>query len=202
MRIAVYGGTFDPPHEAHLAIARAALAQGVAERALFVPAADPPHKTASRLTPFADRLAMIRLAIAGEPRFSVSCLERDRLPRRSYTIDTMDALAAESPADEFILLIGSDSLAALHTWDRARELVERHSLAVYPRKGEVPSLADLRVHWPEEQAKRLHSAIIKGVEEMDLSSSSLRSGLANSENAARFIPAAVLDYIRSRSLYR
>lgn len=201
MRIAVFGGTFDPPHKAHLALAKAVLERGAAGRVLFVPAADPPHKALSTVSPYATRLAMLKLAIAGEPRFSISEIEAERLPKPSYTVDTMTELSARSPQDRFALLIGSDSLAALHTWMRAGELAANCEFAVYPRKGCAVSLDDLRLHWPEPVARKLHSSLMEGLPESDLSSSWLRSELANSRNAARFIPEAVLGFIQERKLY-
>ena len=201
MRVAVYGGTFDPPHNMHLAIARAALDRGLAGRVLFVPVADPPHKEGSKITPYRHRFAMLSLAVKGEGRFEVSKIEAERLPLPSYTIDTMDALSAASPDDNFILLIGSDSLDALHTWMRAKELAGRYEIAVYPRPGQQPSLEKLLLDWPESTARKLYSSIMKDMAQMDLSSTWLRSELANSQNAGRFIPTAVLDYIRDQKLY-
>ena len=201
MRVAVYGGTFDPPHNTHIALALASLERGLAGRVLFVPSADPPHKSLRQVSPYALRLSMLELAIAGEPRFGISRIEEGRLPMPSYTIDTMDGLSASSPGDHFILLMGSDSLEALHTWHRARELAERHEIAVYPRKGQVPTLENLQLHWPGELALKLHSSIMQGMPQTDLSSTWLRSELANSGNAGRFIPKAVLDFIHERKLY-
>lgn len=201
MRVAVYGGTFDPPHNAHLALAHAVLDRGLAGRTLFVPAADPPHKALWQVTPYAIRLAMLELAIAGEPRFEISRIEAGRLPRPSYTIETMDELSASRPDDQFVLLIGSDSLDALHTWHDAMALAERYELIVYPRKGQAPALERLEDIWPAPLAAKLRASVMADVPQFDLSSTWLRSELANFGNAGKFIPKAVLDYIHERKLY-
>ena len=201
MIVAVYGGTFDPPHSTHLAIARAVLERGLADKVLFVLSAMPPHKLGRQISPYEDRLAMLKLAIQGEPRFEISEIERERLPRPSYTIDTLDSLSAASPNDSFALLIGSDSLNALHTWRRGSELASRYRIISYPRKGEPATLESLKAHWSEEIAEKLRSSLLEGVPETDLSSSSLRSALANSGNAGKCITEAVLSCIRERGLY-
>ena len=92
MRLALFGGTFDPVHEAHLAIARAAAARFALDRVLFVPAAHPPHKAAATRAPYEDRVRMAELACAGEPGFEVSRLEENT--PRSYSIDTIEKVRA------------------------------------------------------------------------------------------------------------
>ena len=201
MRVAVYGGTFDPPHSTHLLVASSALERGLAERVLFVPSADPPHKIGHHVTPFAHRLKMLELAIAGKPNFEISDIEAKRLPEPSYTFETMEELSALRPDDKFTILMGSDSLSALHTWHRAEELAARYSFAIYPREGKVPSLEELLAQWPEKTARRLFSSIILDAPQTDLSSSSLRSALVNLENAGRFISKDVLAYIKANGLY-
>jgi len=201
MSLAVFGGTFDPPHKAHLAIARAALERGIASRVLFVPSAEPPHKLGAIVSPYIHRRGMLEQAIKGEPAFEISDIEAERLPAPSYTIDTLDELSRLRPEARLVLLIGSDSLAQLHTWMRGRELAERYAVASYPREGHLPSLEDLMANWPPELALKLFSSLMAGLAPMKISSTEIRKALANSENADRFIERGVLDYIRAKRLY-
>ncbi|HET7224952.1 MAG TPA: nicotinate (nicotinamide) nucleotide adenylyltransferase, partial [Candidatus Eisenbacteria bacterium] len=109
VRLAVFGGTFDPPHVGHLALAERAADALALDRVLFVPARVPPHKRHAAMTPARHRLAMVRLAVRGNPRFAVSTLELVR-PGPSYTVDTLRALGRRHPRAELFLLIGADSL--------------------------------------------------------------------------------------------
>ncbi len=202
MSLAVFGGTFDPPHNAHLAIAQAALDRGLAERVLFVPAAEPPHKHGVKVSPFRHRLRMLEIALEGNSSFEISSIEAERLPAPSYTIDTLDELSRRRPGERLLLLIGSDSLVQLHTWMRGRELAERYGLLCYPREGHLPSMDELRANWPPQLASKLAASVMDGLPSMKISSTEIRLALANSENADRFISCGVLDYIRAEGLYQ
>ncbi len=201
MKIAVFGGSFDPPHKGHVAIALAALSEGIADKVVFVPAEHPPHKAGHALTPYPLRRKMLEIAIAGLPNFEISDIEHERGGALSYTIDTLEELSRRSPGDSFVLLMGSDSLRQLHTWRRASEIVSGYGVVCYPREGELPSLEELKSHWPEEAARRLLSSLIPGAHHFKISSTMLRSGMANSPKAARFIDRGVMEFIRERRLY-
>src|SRR5437763_4630558 len=117
MRLAIFGGTFDPIHQAHLAIARAAADRFHLDRVLFVVAAHPPHKHGVTHAPYEDRVRMAELAAAADPRFEVSRLEENTA--RSYSIDTIEKLRATlAPADQLYFLIGADAFAEIRTWHR------------------------------------------------------------------------------------
>src|SRR5437870_4749134 len=107
MRLGIFGGTFDPVHLGHLILAEEAREQGRLEQVLFVPAARPPHKQEQPLTPFAQRVEMLSLALAGNPAFRIEQLERDR-PGPSYTVDTLEELRRRQPDAELWLIVGSD----------------------------------------------------------------------------------------------
>ena len=134
MRIGVFGGTFDPVHLAHLILAEQCREQGRLDQVWFVPAARPPHKHEGELTPFAQRVEMLRLALAGQPAFRVEELEKDRLGP-SYTADTLDELDRRHPGNEWLLLVGTDTLRDLPTWHEPRRVVERAALLVMARPG-------------------------------------------------------------------
>jgi nicotinate-nucleotide adenylyltransferase len=187
MRLAIFGGTFDPIHNAHLAIARMAAAHWRLDRVLFVPAGQPPHKAAMTHAPFDDRARMAELACAHDPRFEVSRLEAGS--QRSYSIDTIEKVRTHlAPADELFFLIGADAFSELRTWHRWRDVARLVRFLVVSRPGhdyEIPAGA---------RAERLDTL------ELAVSSSRIRRALAAGERPEE-VPPAVLDYIARHGLY-
>ena len=196
MRIVFFGGTFDPPHEGHLALAEAVLSKGLADHVLFVPAWIPPHKIENGRSPFSDRLRMTELAVGERENMSVSGFEGER-GGVSYTVESLEILSAANPGNEYILLIGGDSLAQLHNWYRARDLAERFRILYCPRTGETPSRNELLKHWPRHIAEKLLSGAVTDLPVSDLASTEIRKKFAEGEIPSG-IPANVLDYIRRR----
>lgn len=130
-RVGVFGGAFDPPHEAHVALAREAIAAFALDRLLIIPTGDAWHKSRP-LSPAADRLAMCQLAFAGLPQAVVD----DRELRRdgpTYTIDTLTELRTDWPAATLFLQIGADQAAAFHTWRRAQDIVDIATISIAAR---------------------------------------------------------------------
>lgn len=187
MRLALFGGTFDPIHQAHLAIAREAAARCHLDRVLLVPAANPPHKAAGARAPYLDRLRMAELACRGLSQLEVSRLEEGA--QRSYSIDTVEKLRARmSPGDALFFIIGADAFAEIRTWKRWRDVARAVVFIVVSRPGgryEVP---------PEARIERLDSL------DLAISSSEIRRQLAAGGRPAE-VPAAVLDYILANHLY-
>ncbi len=185
MKIAIFGGTFDPIHGAHLAVAREALLQFALDRILFVPAGNPPHKAAG--TSFEDRFHMVELACREEPRFEASPLEAGA--RKSYSILTIEEVhAALSAEDELYFLIGADAFDDLPTWYRWHDVARLVRFLVVTRPGHVIQPI------PEARVERLESVALQ------VSSSEVRAELARGE-APDDLPPRVLDYIRERGLY-
>ncbi len=202
MRTAFFGGTFDPVHTGHLALAREVLKQGRADRILFVPAPAPPHKDPAGITAFEHRLNMVRLSIRGEEGFCWSDLEKHR-SGKSYTIDTLAELSADGSYGEILLLIGSDSLRQLHLWYRAHELVRDHGLIVYPRRNEGVQREELRKFWSEEETEKLMGSVMGSAPEFPVSSTQIREMIKKEglKSVSAFVSAPAADYITRSRLY-
>ena len=202
MKTAFFGGTFDPVHAGHLALAREVLKQGRADRVLFVPAPSPPHKDSAEITPFEHRLNMVRLAVRDEAGFGWSDLERKRTGK-SYTIDTLTELSADGSFGEILLLIGSDSLRQLHLWFRAHDLVRDYGLIVYPRPDEPVLRKELLEHWSAEETEKLLGSVMGSAPEFPVSSTQIRSLVKKNgvKSVSAFVSREVTDYIMENGLY-
>lgn len=187
MRLAIFGGTFDPIHQAHLAIAREAAARCRLDRVLLVPAANPPHKTGVTHTPYEHRVRMAELVCRGQAHLEVSRLEEGT--EWSYSIDTIEKVGTRMGADdELFFVIGADAFADIRTWRRWREVARAVCFLVVSRPGiayDVP---------PEVRLERLDRL------EMAISSSEIRRELAAGGRPAE-VPRAVLEYILEHGLY-
>jgi nicotinate-nucleotide adenylyltransferase len=195
--LGVLGGTFDPIHVAHLALAQEAAESLGLERVLFVPAGTPPHKPGVQITPAADRLAMVELAIAGNDRFEVSRLEIDR-EGPSYTVDTLEALVA-TRRTEPMLILSADAFLGLRAWREPRRVLQLARLAVAPRDGYPEAGPEfLATHFPglAERAVFLDGPRIR------LSASVLRERAAAGRSLRYLVPDAVAAYIGDHGLYR
>lgn len=189
VRIGVFGGTFDPPHIGHLIVAQDAWSALELDRVLFVPAASPPHKTGSRITPAALRLEMLRAALAGDPRFEAEDLELRRAGP-SYTVDTLRELRARYPAASLFFLLGSDQFRELHTWREPDEIARLARLVVLSRGG---SEEDGRVEFPHQRLR---------VTRIDLSATEVRARVAAGEPIRYLVPEGVAAVIEREGLYR
>ena len=190
-RIGLFGGSFDPVHNAHVALARLALAEMRLDEVRWIPAGMQPQKTRP-LAAAEYREAMVRLAIQGEPRF---VLERCELQRRgpSFTLDTVRELQQREPGNEWFLIVGQDQYAGLHTWRDWRELLGRVTLAVANRPGAAP-----QAHADVERAP--HRVVALPM--MNISSTEIRDRLAAHQGIDNLVPAAVAGYIDQHHLYR
>jgi nicotinate-nucleotide adenylyltransferase len=187
VKLAIFGGTFDPIHNAHLAAACEAADRFALDRVLFIPAAHPPHKHGATHAPYADRVAMAELACAADPRFQVSRLEEHT--ERSYSIETIEKVRGRlSPGDELFFIIGGDAFAEIETWRRWRDVAREVHFLIVSRPG-----AAYRIP-PEATADRLDDL------DLPVSSSTIRRALAAGERPPD-LPPEVLDYIRAHRLY-
>jgi nicotinate-nucleotide adenylyltransferase len=197
-RVGVYGGTFDPIHIGHLAIAEDARHSLGLSQVLFIPAARQPLKDEAQGATPAQRLDMVRLACASNPYFVASDLELRR-PPPSYTVDTLATLRAEAgSAIELVFILGADAARDMSRWHRAAEIPRLALLAVIGRPGYSLSLQDLEADMPGVSAR---CTMVDGPR-LEVSSSDLRSRLASGRPVRYQIPDPVLDYIAEHGLYR
>jgi nicotinate-nucleotide adenylyltransferase len=189
-RIGLLGGTFDPVHNAHLALGRVALDTLALDELRWVPAGTPWQK-ARAITEVGHRVAMLRLALADEPRYRIERCEVERAGP-SYTLDTVRELQQREPGASWFLVIGQDQYANLPTWHGWQELVSRVTLAVATRPGAAP-VTDARLQGLTYQALPLPA--------MDTAASTLRQRVAAGQPIAGWVPAAVARYIDQHALY-
>ena len=212
MKIGILGGTFNPVHIAHLRIAEEVRESFDLGMVIFVPAATPPHKPLAGDLPFATRLRMVQLAIAGNPLFMVSEIEGNR-GGKSYSIDTIHTLRLEYPDDEFFFIIGSDSFLDIGTWRKYSAIFALCNIVVVERPGAVvtsicSSLPFDILHefsYFDAEKRLAHKSgysvyYAKGVP-LEISSSTVRR-LARLGRSIRFlVPDAVENYIKEHRLY-
>ncbi len=186
-KIGVFGGTFDPVHYGHLYIANQAWEQCGLDKVIFMPSNQPPHKTRKDITSYKLRYAWLLAATGDHPGFEVSNLEYRK--NLSYTFDTLAALEAEFPEDEFFFIMGADMLSDFPSWYRAAELIAKNKLIVLGRPGEKSPQEIV------EQSEFLHkySDRIQIVEAvlMDISSTALRNMRAEGRSLRYLVPESV-----------
>lgn len=190
-RIGLFGGAFDPPHSAHVAIARAALEQLALDELRILPTGQAWHKSRP-LSPAADRLAMVRLAFADLPRVVIDQRELQR-PGASYTIDTLTAMLAEQPGVELYLVMGGDQWAAFTSWRQWQDIARLARLCVARRPDQAaePSQPGLTVQWLEIPAMPISATAIR--------QRYAAAGGRSAEPAP--LPEAVARYISDHRLY-
>lgn len=198
----IMGGTFDPIHIGHLAIAEEAReALGLA-RILFVPAAVPPHRPVASIAPAEDRVAMVALAIEGNPLFELSRIELER-PGPSFTSDTVEALAAMERAagrvPDLTFILSAETLRDLPTWHEPERLLDACRLAVVPRVGyPAPDQPWLEASFPGRADRIAYLAAPR----LEISSTLVRRRIAAGRSIRYLVPPAVRRYIDDHSLYR
>ena len=212
MKIALFGGTFDPIHSGHLSAAHAVLQTFALDQILFVPAGRPPHKRGRPLTPFFHRYAMVVLACAGVPEFVPSLLEAPagRGTRPHYSIATVRRVQATlSPGDRLYFLIGADAFLEIGQWHQWKQLLKACDCIIVSRPGfsitaiETVVPPELRSGPATEQTIPLRrtSLHLLPTVNADVSSSTIRRLAAEAKPLAGFVPDPVADYIRKVVLF-
>ncbi len=200
--IGVFGGTFDPIHYAHLAVAESARDALGLEQVVFMPAGEPPHKPGQAISPAADRVAMLQAAIVDNPAFSVSTMEIARAGP-SYTVRTLEDLTAGQTAGGFTrdiaLILSAEALAGLATWREPARVLELATIVVAPRDG-YPDLDEAAV------MTLVPGATVRVVNldgpRMRLSASDIRARAAAGRSIRYLVPDAVAAYIGDHGLYQ
>ncbi len=219
-KIALFGGTFDPIHEGHLAVARAAQRRFRFDEVHFIPAAHPPHKPAGELLPFAHRFAMVALACAGQPRFVPSLAEANANGASGgacYSIDTVRRFRRElcRPGDRLFFLLGADSFLEIGTWKEYETLLGLCDFVVASRPGfsgealrkAIPARLLAK---PHNKAKAEANAIplqrttiyLLNTVASRVSATAVRRRLDTGRSVHGLVPSAVEDYINKQALYR
>ena len=211
--LGLFGGTFDPVHFGHLRLAEEAILHLGLGGVRWMPAGQPPHRGTPQVTA-AQRLAMVRLATAGNARFAVDASEVEA-GAPSYTVHTLERLRAElGPGQPLVLLVGADAFAGFATWHRWRDILDLAHIAVSHRPGFPVEAASL----PEELAsqfnnrRQVDAGALKAspgggittfaMTQLAISATQIRKLLSNGLSARYLLPDSVLDYIRAHSLYR
>ncbi|MFM8931559.1 MAG: nicotinate (nicotinamide) nucleotide adenylyltransferase [Gemmataceae bacterium] len=196
MRIGLFGGSFDPVHVGHLAMAEQALHQAGLDEVWFLPAAAAPHKPEKARATFQARLDMLQLATAGHDRLKTCAIEKD-LPAPNYTINTLRALTASHPGHQWYFILGGDMLADLPQWREPGQIVDMAGLVVMPRPGTAGTTSeDLR----QKLGKPVRLLRLEGPA-LEVSSGWIRSTLASGGSVRYLVPRAVERYIQEHELY-
>jgi nicotinate-nucleotide adenylyltransferase len=196
-RVAVFGGTFDPVHHGHLVAAEEVRHALALDEVLFVPAAVPPHKLGDSMAQARHRVAMLELALAGNPHFALSRVDLDR-PGPHFTVDMLALVAEALGVDtELYFLMGADSLRDLPTWRDPAGILRQARLVVVERPGYLPDLTALSALLPE-LPERLTLVPIPA---MGIASSDIERRVGEGRPIRYQVPAAVEAYIYANGLY-
>jgi nicotinate-nucleotide adenylyltransferase len=195
-RLGLLGGTFNPPHLAHLVCAQEACVGLELERVIWIPVFEPPHKEVEGDPGVEHRIALCRAAVGDDPRFEVSRIEAD-VPGRSYTVDTLRRLHESSPEDELTFIVGGDMAHALPTWHEPEAVLSLAALGVAERDGVR------RNDIAERLSGLAGSDRIRffDMPRLDISSSMIRRRVATGRPIRYLVPDAVASYIATQGLY-
>jgi len=188
-RLGVLGGTFDPVHIGHLVLAETAREQLALDRVLFVPAGQPWRKVGRKIAPVGDRVAMVRLAIAGNPAFQLSTIESTR-PGPSYTAETLTEIQHAYPEAELYLILGEDAVEDMPHWKDPERIRELALIVAAPRPGQ-PS--------PHEPGQLI---VLSAMPLIGVSATAIRERVRAGRSIRYLVLPVVEDYIRDHGLYR
>ena len=185
--VAVFGGSFDPIHNGHLALAGEVLGRGLADEVWFMVTPQNPHKQGCTLSDEQLRLQMVQLAVNGMEGV-MACDFEFSLPRPSYTLNTLTALDEAYPECRFSLLIGADNWEKFDRWYKGDEILSRYGVIVYPRGSESEPPLPMGVRWLPAKL-------------YDVSSTMVRAAVAAGDAISSLVPPSVADFIKENGLY-
>ena len=195
-RVGVMGGTFDPPHVGHLALAGGVASALGLKRVLFMPTGNPNFKRGQHVTPAHVRAEMVALAIAGLPAFELDLREVKRAGV-TYTVDTLLEMRAEQPDAQLYFILGADSVETLSKWRRAAQMVDLCTFVAVQR----PGYCFARIRRALEESGLGFRVEYVEIDTPDVSSTQVRAAVKRGENVDGLVPAAVAEYIREHELY-
>lgn len=197
-RVGIFGGTFDPIHLGHLIVAETLMDEFSLDKVVFIPASVPPHKLGNHVSAARHRYLMTLLATCSNPHFEVSDVEMKR-QGPSYSIDTLQTLVEEHGEDtEFYFIVGADSVASLHTWNRADKLLAMCHFIGASRPGCLPDMTKIQAHFGT-LAKKIHCL---ETPELEISSTDIRKRVLAGKTIRYIVPEAVEQYIYKEKLYK
>ena len=201
VRVGVFGGSFDPVHYGHLLAAEQCREQANLDRVLFLPSAIGPFKEQGPVAKDKDRIAMLSLALAGHEAFEISMLEIDR-GGVSYTVDSLLTLTEGSPEDEFLLLMGADTLAGFANWKDPTTICSLATPLIVNRPGSGPvDLTCLEPFTSPECMQQIRDHEL-ATRQIDISGTDIRARTGESKSIRYLMPRAVEKYIETKKLYR
>lgn len=195
-KVGVLGGTFDPVHIGHLLLAESAREELGLERVVFMPAGRPWRKASREVSPAEHRLAMLRLAVAGNDAFEVSTIEVER-EGPTYTVETLEELRRRDPGAALFFIVGEDALADLPNWREPQRILELATVAVAGRTAEGPNLRQAEAMMPGLVAR----AVWLRMPIIEISATGIRERVRLGLSIRYRVPAAVEAYIREHRLY-
>ena len=199
-RIGIMGGTFNPVHKGHLALAKAAEAEFALDRIVFIPSGNPPHKRPGEVLDKEERYKMVKIAVGRIPNYSISRIELDR-PGFSYAVDTIAALKRKyGKQAKLFFIMGLDSMGEILEWRKPLELFKLCEFIVGTRPGTKLRTFRRLVKFPPLQ-KEVDKIHLMELEE-DLSASDIRQKLKAGRSVRRLVPIKVADYIKKKGLYQ
>lgn len=203
MKIGLFGGTFNPPHNGHIRLLRHFADTVGFDKILVVPDKRPVHKICTDLALDSERLAMCRLAFS-DPRYAVSAMEIER-ESDSYTVYTVRDILRQNPTAELYLILGSDMFLSFHKWYKYREILDACTLCVASREDTADlqtlrayAFEKLRIYIPDRTAPHI---LLSPMQPFPVSSTALRAALAAGNADTNLLPEEVLAYIKEKKLY-
>ena len=197
-KLLVFGGTFNPIHNGHIALYRHFADALHVNRVLLIPSRFPPHKQPTQLASGEARMEMCRLATRDDARVQVSDIELRRAGA-SYTVDTLRTLAAQYPGAQLYLIIGSDMLFSLNTWREAAEVMRLAAICALPRhEGELAAMRERACEWERRYGGRF---LVDETRVIDISSTELRQMVARGEDISAYVPREVEAYLKRNGMY-
>jgi nicotinate-nucleotide adenylyltransferase len=198
-RLGILGGTFDPPHLAHLRIAEEVREEFSLDRVAFIPAGFPPHKKPSTYSPFHHRWHMVTLSINQNPYFFALDIEKDQRP--SYTLNTLKKLKKLYPKTQLFFIIGPDAFFSIHTWWRWRELPDWANFVVLMRREETSRLEEFKVRARELFEEKAEAFFFFENTSISISSSMIRRLVKQGRSIKYLVVPEVEEYIKKEGLY-